>query len=57
MVMILGSGRTRLKFSESDIPSNGIAIELVLWIRLPHAPSMKMYCVYGVGKETERSYW
>ncbi|KAF9039497.1 LACT-domain-containing protein [Hymenopellis radicata] len=24
---------------------------------LPNAPSMKMYCVYGHGKETERSYW
>ncbi|KAI0633488.1 LACT-domain-containing protein [Trametes polyzona] len=28
-----------------------------LEIQLPHAPSMKMYCVYGHGKETERSYW
>lgn len=28
-----------------------------LEIRLPHAPSMKMYCVYGHGKPTERSYW
>ncbi|KIY50299.1 LACT-domain-containing protein [Fistulina hepatica ATCC 64428] len=28
-----------------------------LEIRLPHAPSMKMYCVYGHGKDTERSYW
>jgi phospholipid:diacylglycerol acyltransferase len=25
--------------------------------RLPNAPSMKFYCVYGHGKETERSYW
>lgn len=25
--------------------------------RLPNAPSMKMYCIYGVGKPTERSYW
>ncbi|TFK44430.1 Lecithin:cholesterol acyltransferase-domain-containing protein [Crucibulum laeve] len=25
--------------------------------RLPNAPSMKIYCVYGHGKETERSYW
>ncbi|EST09937.1 Lecithin:cholesterol/phospholipid:diacylglycerol acyltransferase [Kalmanozyma brasiliensis GHG001] len=24
---------------------------------LPHAPSMKLYCIYGVGKPTERSYW
>ncbi|PWZ02701.1 putative LRO1-a lecithin cholesterol acyltransferase-like protein [Testicularia cyperi] len=24
---------------------------------LPNAPSMKMYCIYGVGKPTERSYW
>ncbi|THH18526.1 hypothetical protein EW146_g2475 [Bondarzewia mesenterica] len=25
--------------------------------RLPNAPSMNIYCVYGHGKETERSYW
>lgn len=24
---------------------------------LPHAPDMKMYCFYGVGKPTERSYY
>lgn len=24
---------------------------------LPNAPSMKMHCIYGVGKPTERSYW
>ncbi|KAI8868810.1 LACT-domain-containing protein [Ramicandelaber brevisporus] len=24
---------------------------------LPHAPSMKMYCLYGVGKPTERGYY
>lgn len=24
-----------------------------LEVRLPHAPSMKIYCVYGHGKETE----
>ncbi|KAG6381899.1 Lecithin:cholesterol acyltransferase-domain-containing protein [Boletus reticuloceps] len=28
-----------------------------LEIRLPNAPSMKFICVYGHGKETERSYW
>nr|VWP02474.1 Zn(2)-C6 fungal-type domain-containing protein [Ganoderma boninense] len=28
-----------------------------LEIQLPHAPSMKIYCVYGHGKLTERSYW
>jgi len=28
-----------------------------LEIQLPYAPSLKMYCVYGHGKETERSYW
>ncbi|KAF9453994.1 LACT-domain-containing protein [Macrolepiota fuliginosa MF-IS2] len=28
-----------------------------LEVQLPRAPSMKIYCVYGVGKETERSYW
>ena len=24
--------------------------------RLPNAPSMKLYCIYGHGKETEVSY-
>ncbi|KAJ7129012.1 phospholipid:diacylglycerol acyltransferase [Mycena crocata] len=28
-----------------------------LEVQLPRAPSMKIYCVYGHGKETERSYW
>ncbi|KAF8160852.1 Lecithin:cholesterol acyltransferase-domain-containing protein [Crassisporium funariophilum] len=28
-----------------------------LEVRLPYAPSMKIYCVYGHGKDTERSYW
>ncbi|KAF9268724.1 Lecithin:cholesterol acyltransferase [Marasmius fiardii PR-910] len=28
-----------------------------LEVRLPRAPSMKIYCVYGHGKDTERSYW
>ncbi|KDR75256.1 hypothetical protein GALMADRAFT_280005 [Galerina marginata CBS 339.88] len=28
-----------------------------LEVSLPNAPSMKIYCVYGHGKETERSYW
>ncbi|EKM80728.1 hypothetical protein AGABI1DRAFT_71227 [Agaricus bisporus var. burnettii JB137-S8] len=28
-----------------------------LEVQLPKAPSMKIYCVYGVGKDTERSYW
>lgn len=28
---------------------------LIIPSRLPHAPSMKIYCVYGHGKETEAS--
>lgn len=28
-----------------------------LEIQLPNAPTTKFYCVYGHGKETERSYW
>ncbi|KAJ8591326.1 Lecithin:cholesterol acyltransferase [Rhizopogon salebrosus TDB-379] len=28
-----------------------------LEVQLPNAPSMKIICVYGHGKETERSYW
>jgi phospholipid:diacylglycerol acyltransferase len=29
--------------------------KIVVLSRLPHAPSMKIYCVYGHGKETEVS--
>ncbi|OLL22184.1 Phospholipid:diacylglycerol acyltransferase [Neolecta irregularis DAH-3] len=28
-----------------------------LEFRLPYAPDLKIYCLYGVGKLTERSYW
>ncbi|KAI0960724.1 hypothetical protein AcV7_000028 [Taiwanofungus camphoratus] len=28
-----------------------------LEIQLPNAPTTKIYCVYGHGKDTERSYW
>ncbi|PVF93551.1 putative LRO1-a lecithin cholesterol acyltransferase-like protein [Serendipita vermifera] len=28
-----------------------------LEVQLPNAPSLKIYCVYGHGLETERSYW
>ncbi|KAF5326319.1 hypothetical protein D9611_000021 [Ephemerocybe angulata] len=28
-----------------------------LEVQLPNAPSMRIYCVYGHGKDTERSYW
>jgi hypothetical protein len=28
-----------------------------LEIELPRAPHMRIYCLYGHGKETERSYW
>ncbi|KAG8909366.1 hypothetical protein FRC00_010267 [Tulasnella sp. 408] len=28
-----------------------------LEIQLPNAPSMKIFCLHGHGKETERSYW
>ncbi|KAH8828190.1 phospholipid diacylglycerol acyltransferase [Flagelloscypha sp. PMI_526] len=28
-----------------------------LEVRLPNAPSLKMICAYGHGKQTERSYW
>lgn len=28
-----------------------------LEVTLPYAPSMKIYCLYGHGKPTERSYW
>jgi hypothetical protein len=48
--MIIGNGPTRSKFSES-VPGDRAED------RLPNAPSMKIYCLYGYGKETERSYW
>ncbi|EMD33061.1 hypothetical protein CERSUDRAFT_87404, partial [Gelatoporia subvermispora B] len=28
-----------------------------LEVQLPNAPTTKIYCVYGHGKDTERSYW
>lgn len=28
-----------------------------LEIELPRAPNMRIFCLYGHGKETERSYW
>ncbi|KAL7421935.1 phospholipid:diacylglycerol acyltransferase [Cryptotrichosporon argae] len=28
-----------------------------LEVQLPDAPNMKIYCLYGHGKETERAYW
>ncbi|QRV83960.1 phospholipid: diacylglycerol acyltransferase [Ceratobasidium sp. AG-Ba] len=28
-----------------------------LEVQLPNAPSMRIYCLYGHGKDTERSYW
>ncbi|WFD01118.1 phospholipid:diacylglycerol acyltransferase [Malassezia yamatoensis] len=28
-----------------------------LEVALPYAPNMKIYCIYGWGKPTERSYW
>lgn len=28
-----------------------------LTMQLPHAPDMKIYCIYGTGKDTERAYY
>ncbi|KZV82876.1 LACT-domain-containing protein [Exidia glandulosa HHB12029] len=43
----------RLKANDRDHTKWSNPLE----IRLPNAPSMKLVCVYGHGKETERSYW
>ncbi|KAF9524019.1 phospholipid:diacylglycerol acyltransferase [Crepidotus variabilis] len=43
----------RLKQNDADPRKWSNPLE----VRLPIAPSMKIYCVYGHGKETERSYW
>jgi hypothetical protein len=48
--MTTANGRIRSRSSKS-IPCNRAEA------RLPNAPSMKIYCLYGYGKETERSYW
>ncbi|KAF7321540.1 Phospholipid:diacylglycerol acyltransferase [Mycena kentingensis (nom. inval.)] len=44
---------TRLKENDLDFRKWSNPLE----VQLPRAPSMKIYCVYGHGKETERSYW
>ncbi|KAF9509769.1 hypothetical protein BS47DRAFT_1320107 [Hydnum rufescens UP504] len=44
---------TKLKANDNDHTKWTNPLE----ISLPNAPSMKIFCVYGHGKETERSYW
>jgi phospholipid:diacylglycerol acyltransferase len=38
-------------------PDNPRSWTNTLELQLPRAPSMKIYCLYGVGKETERAYF
>lgn len=49
-----------IEYSEEQIKKNN-QIEKTwanpLEAALPNAPNMKMHCIYGVGKQTERSYW
>ena len=50
-----GVARSRAEVEENDKrPEKWIN---PLESRLPFAPSMRIYCLYGVGKPTERSYW
>ena len=42
---------------ESVLSQFRLNFDQVCFSRLPNAPSMKFLCVYGHGKETERSYW
>jgi phospholipid:diacylglycerol acyltransferase len=54
------SGPTLSKFSEYNKPpfsQLGPSEDLFAFCRLPNAPSMKQYCLYGYGKPTERSYF
>lgn len=55
MTGTLGSGVIRLKLGVRFVFMYVKKLSIIL--RLPNAPSMKIYCVYGHGKETERSYW
>lgn len=49
-----------IEYSEQQIQRNN-QVEKTwsnpLEAALPNAPSMKIHCIYGVGKPTERSYW
>ncbi|PPQ89734.1 hypothetical protein CVT25_014135 [Psilocybe cyanescens] len=47
----------QLKRNNVDHTKWSNPLEVSLPRSLPYAPSMKIYCVYGHGKETERSYW
>ncbi|EIW70499.1 hypothetical protein TREMEDRAFT_68093 [Tremella mesenterica DSM 1558] len=47
------TNEARLKANDEDHRKWSNPLE----VRLPDAPSMKIYCLYGHGKQTERSYW
>jgi phospholipid:diacylglycerol acyltransferase len=58
--MMAANYSTGLERSEAQLKRNDAdprAWTNPLEVQLPRAPGMKIYCVYGVGKETERSYW
>lgn len=51
-----GMERDSQQIERNQLPKNQRTWSNPLESRLPNAPSMKIYCIYGQGKETERAY-
>lgn len=52
-----GIERDAQQIERNQLPENQRTWGNPLEARLPKAPSMKIYCLYGHGKETERAYY